>query len=171
MKNIFSTPRLLVRELQTSDLLKFHELQGNKNVMQYASISGKGMNEAESEADLLSVIEKYTLPNNVLWVWAIIRKSNQDFVGTCALVHEGNAIYEIGYRLLESEWGNGFGKEVTNGLVDFAIDNWNSKRLIAVVDKRNIGSIKILEQSKLSLIREFWNTETETQDLEFRLEV
>ncbi|MFT6962200.1 MAG: ribosomal-protein-alanine N-acetyltransferase, partial [Flammeovirgaceae bacterium] len=107
--------------------------------------------------------------NNPFWVWAIVNRTNQNLLGTCALVHEANGIYEIGYRLLESEWGNGFGGEVTNGLIDFAFETWNANEIIAFVDKRNVASIKILERSKLNFIRYFWNSETETQDFEFRL--
>ncbi len=140
--------------------------------------SGKGMSKEESEEDLLSLIANYDTPNNNLWVWAIITKSDQNFVGTCALVHEGNGVYEIGYRLLESEWGNGFGGEITTGLIDFALETTTSnqsvlptptKAIVAFVDKRNIASIKILERSKLDFVREFWNSETETQDFEFKL--
>jgi ribosomal-protein-alanine N-acetyltransferase len=167
MAIIFSTSRLLVRQLNTSDSDKFHELQGNQNVMEYTS--EPAMSQEESEVDLLSVISKYDTPNNPFWVWAIVNRTNQNLLGTCALVHEANGIYEIGYRLLESEWRNGFGGEVTNGLIDFAFETWNANEIIAFVDKRNVASIKILERSKLNFIRYFWNSETETQDFEFRL--
>ena len=176
MKPIFSTPRLLVRKLNKADYHKFHELQGNQKVMEFTS--GKAMSKEESEQDLLSVISKYDTPSNDLWVWVITLKSDQKFVGTCALVHEGNGIYEIGYRLLESEWGNGFGGEITAGLIDFALEATASnqsvlptptKEIVAFVDKRNMASVKILERSKLNFFREFWNSETETQDFEFKL--
>ena len=159
---IFSTERLLVRKLRATDFPPFHEMQSNPNVMQH--IIGRAHTEAENETQLKGVIDAYAKPNNNFWVWAILRKEDSAMVGTCAIIKtEGED--EIGYRFLEKYWGNGYGLEITTGLINHALDTMKVPSLMAVVDKRNIASVKILERSKLKFIKEFVNEEGITDRL------
>ena len=168
-ETLFSTSRLVVRLLRKADFPSFHLMQSNPNVMQYTT--GKAMTEAENEADLNDVISKYSLPNNDFWVWAIVTQSNQKMIGTCAIVPtESEGEMEIGYRLLESEWGKGYGKEITIALISFALENIRMERLVAIVDKENQASVRILEQSSLKFEGEYWNEEMKCTDLKFSLD-
>ena len=74
-------------------------MQGNKNVMKYTG--HKCMTREESKADLQKVIDFYVQSDNTFWVWAIERKTDKAFVGTCAIVKNASGENEIGFRLLD----------------------------------------------------------------------
>lgn len=139
---VFKTNRLTVRQLTYNDLEGFHELQSNKNVMLFTS--GKPMTIDENKTDLKKVITHYHTPNNTFWVWAVT--NGEQFIGTVALIKNKQDEWEIGYRLLEKYWGNGFGKELVNGLIEYAFSQKNITSLIAYVDKNNKASVAILQQ-------------------------
>ena len=151
---IFETSRLFVRELKGSDLVAFHEMQSDDEVMRYTT--GAGFDEAENRRQLEDCITKYSEPDNNFWVWAVVRKSDQQFVGTCAIVPNEQRP-EIGYRFLRKFFGNGYGQEVCDGLIEYGIREQELTEIIAYVDTRNIASAKILDRSRLSFIREVAN--------------
>ncbi|MEM8736788.1 MAG: GNAT family N-acetyltransferase, partial [Planctomycetota bacterium] len=101
------------------------------------------------------------------------QKSDKQFVGTCAIV-PSDGQQEIGYRFLRRFFGNGFGQEVCDGLIDYGINGQSLSELIAYVDVRNVASVKILDRSQLAFVREIqdedgvvdrfyrWTTELKT---------
>ena len=54
--------------------------------------------------------------------------------------------FEIAYRLQESNWGKGLGKEIAEKLIDFCFETFDYERLFAYVMEENIGSKKILDK-------------------------
>ena len=84
---IFETERLLVRKLVLDDLEAFHEMQSNDNVMQF--VDGETKTFEEHLVELTDLINKYNLSNNDFWIYAIERKFDNHFIGTVALVKDG----------------------------------------------------------------------------------
>ncbi|XLS30336.1 GNAT family N-acetyltransferase; N-acetyltransferase [Flavobacteriaceae bacterium M23B6Z8] len=165
MEPIFKTKRLLVRELTTDDLAPFHEMQGNVNVMRY--VGTPPMNLEENRKDLEKVLSAYPTPENEFNVWAVTTKPG-GFVGTVALLKNDKAEWEIGYRLLESKWGNGYGSEITAGLINYAFRIHKVDILVAYVDKRNEASVHILSKY-MRFVKEFWNEVDQCTDLKFEI--
>ena len=151
---VFETTRLFVRNLKDSDLEAFHEMQSDDEVMQYTT--GKGFDEAENRRQLKMCIDCYAKPDNEFWVWAIVRKSDQQFVGTCAIVPNDDRP-EIGYRFLRKFFGNGYGQEICNGLIEYGMHQQRLPEIVAYADTRNIASTKILDRSALLFIEETTN--------------
>ena len=151
---IFETSRLSVRNLRSSDFSAFHAMQSDDEVMRYTT--GQGLGEAENRRQLQSCIDSYQKPGNEFWVWAITRKSDQAFLGTCAIVPSGGRP-EIGFRLLRKFFGRGFGKEACLGLIQYAIEKQQVPELIARVDVRNLASVTILNASCLAFVEELAN--------------
>jgi RimJ/RimL family protein N-acetyltransferase len=98
-----------------SDLNPFHEMQSNERVMQY--VDGEVKTKDAHKEELISLIKKYNQKNNDFWIYAIDRKSDTRFVGTCALIKDSNSDDELGYRFLEKYWSLGFGLEICKGLI------------------------------------------------------
>ncbi len=153
---VFETARLIVRDLKESDFEAFHEMQSDDEVMQYTT--GRGLDEAENRRQLAMCIACYSKPENDFWVWAIVRKSDQEFVGTCAFVPNQHRP-EIGYRFPGKFFGMGYGQEICNGLIEFGIHDRRLTEIIACVDVRNVASIKILDRSPLPFIEEIRNND------------
>lgn len=160
---IFSTNRLVVRQLTKLDIEGFHKLQSNPKVMQYTGTAP--MSLEENKIDLNKVLNHYKDANNTFWVWAITTPNNI-FIGTVAIYFNEQKEWEIGYRILEEHWGNGYGKEVTQGLIEHAFTKMNIKTLVGYVDKKNTSSIKIL-QHFFEFEKEYWNDKDQCWDLKF----
>lgn len=146
---IFETNRLLVRKLKKIDLKAFHKMQSNPLVMQYATGITKSLEQHKTE--LTDLISKYNLVDNSFWIYAIERKSDTKFIGTVALVKNKNDD-EIGYRFLQEYWGNGFGTEVCQGLIDYCRKN-NFIKLIAYAVDVNIASNRILKKIDFKFVK------------------
>lgn len=141
---LFTTDRLFVRMLKEADLPYFYKLQSSADVMQY--VGGVVMTADEIKKDLKKIITRYTQPDNDFWVWAIVRKEDQRFIGTCAMVKNEKEEHEIGFRFLTEFWGSGYGKEVVGGLIAYAFTVLKQEQLVAYVNTENKASVKILEQ-------------------------
>jgi [ribosomal protein S5]-alanine N-acetyltransferase len=153
-QTVFETTRLHVRNLVESDFDTFHEMQADDEVMRYTT--GRGLDEAENRRQLKMCIDCYSREGNDFWVWAIIRKLDGQFVGTCAVVPNERRP-EIGYRLLRRFFGMGYGQEICNGLVEYCIHEQRLAEIIAYADVRNLASTKILDRSRLQFVEETTN--------------
>ena len=164
MSRIFETNRLFVRPLTPDDLEGFHEMQGNPKVMRH--VGGKAMTLKENREDLQDLIRAYSRPENDFWVWAITKKSDSAFVGTCALIVNEEQEHEIGFRFIERYWGKGYGREITAELLLHGINSLQLDEIVAYVDKENTASVKILEQT-MSFEKEFYNEKEKCTDRKY----
>ncbi|MCM5663667.1 GNAT family N-acetyltransferase [Galbibacter mesophilus] len=163
---IFQTKRLTVRKLTMQDLDLFHAMQNDQDVMRY--VGGKTYTLEENKKDLENILKFYENPKNDFWVWAITARETSVFMGTIALVKNEKEEYEIGYRLLKEFWRQGFGKEVTNGLIKYAFEVKKIKEIVAYVDKNNVTSVRILD-STFNFIKEFYNEQDNCIDRYYKL--
>ncbi len=150
---IFKTKELVIRNLCDDDFAAFHEMQSDDLVMRYTCEQGTGHSESTNREQFAQCIESYSKPSNDFWVWAIVGP-NEEFVGTCAVVSTEDGEDEIGYRFLRKYWGRGFGKQIVDPLIDYAITGLAKTELIALVDIRNIASVKILDASKMEFVEQ-----------------
>ena len=83
--------------------------------------------------------------------WAIHLKSNDEFIGWCGLKHiiEENEI-DLGYRLFEKYWGNGYASEAAKATLDYGVNNLKLTNIIARAAKDNVASINVIK--KLGLV-------------------
>jgi [ribosomal protein S5]-alanine N-acetyltransferase len=168
---IFETPRLIIRLLRKEDILPFHEMQTDPEVMKYTGTPAKS--RKENEEDLDYVISCYSIAHNDFWVWAVERKTDHAFIGTCAIVKTevgqfGKQEDELGLRLLRKHWGNGYGKELIPAMLDYAFRKMNITEIIAEVDQRNMGSVKILEPF-MTFEKAYFNEKDKTNDNLYRV--
>ncbi|TCI90682.1 GNAT family N-acetyltransferase [Tenacibaculum sp. M341] len=149
---IFETNRLIVRKLTLEDLQPFFELESNPEVLQYATGEVKTLEECEAE--LKELIHKYDKKGNDFWIYAIERKSDNQFIGTLAFVKDENRDDEIGYRFIQRYWGNGYATEVCESLIPYC-KSIGMKKLIGCVVDKNVASAKILERFNFTKEKSF----------------
>ncbi len=162
---IFKTERLLVRKLILGDLQAFHRMESNPNVLQFATGEVKSLEE--NTIELKDLIGKYEQAENDFWIYAIVRRSDDEFVGTCALVKDDEDD-EIGYRFLEEYWGNGYGTEICIELVKYC-KHIGMKKLIGYVVDKNNASAKILERCNFKVVKKFMNDEIQLEETKYEL--
>lgn len=156
---IFRTERLIVRKLFLSDLKLFHKMQSNVNVMKFAD--GDIKTFEEHSVELQELINKYELPNNNFWIYAIEQKKDQKFIGTVALVKD-NLDDEIGYRFLEKYWNLGFGSEICKGLISYC-KHLKKTEVIAYVVDENLASAKVLEKNNFVIVNKLKNDKNQAE--------
>jgi RimJ/RimL family protein N-acetyltransferase len=84
--------------------------------------------------------------------WAIERAADGAFLGYCGLrVAEdpGAAIdgeIEIGWRLREDAWGQGYALEAARASLAWGSANLSADRIVAITNVGNIGCLKLIER-------------------------
>ena len=68
------------------------------------------------------------------------------FIGHFYVLHVAGKQLEIGYSLVPSERGKGYGTEATQIMVDYLFLSKDTKRVQAQTDPRNVASHKVLEK-------------------------
>tara|TARA_R110002126_G_scaffold112105_1_gene250149 strand:+ start:11254 stop:11751 length:498 start_codon:yes stop_codon:yes gene_type:complete len=164
---IFETQRLIVRKLILSDLNAFHEMQSNPKVMQFADGEVKSLTAHQKE--IKALITKYSLPNNDFWIYAIVRKSDNQFIGTLALVKD-HKDDEIGYRFLEKYWGKGYGFEICEASISYC-KTIGIKKLVGYVVDENVASVKILDKLNFKVIKKFISNDIQLPETKYELEL
>ncbi len=89
--------------------------------------------------------------------WAVIRKSDQQFIGICGLLKQeidGVSELEVGYRLDNKFWGQGYATEAARACMAYAKDTLKAKRIISIITQENKPSIKVALRNGLSLEKE-----------------
>jgi ribosomal-protein-alanine N-acetyltransferase len=162
---IFETERLLVRSLKASDVDAYFDMMGNSKVMRL--IPREVMTKPESDAHLNRFLEMDYSQSDTK-VWAIESKQDKEFIGICAFLKNSDNDDEIGYRLREKFWKQGFGTEIAKGLISFGFQEMNMKKITADVDTKNLNSVRILDKFMEST-KEFFNDSDNCTDRRYEV--
>lgn len=130
-------------------------------------ITGVPLSPEESARGLAEIIALYDAVENEAWVWAVTIE-NGDFVGACALFKNDRGKSEIAYRLIESFWGQGYGQEIADGLIDHCLDDLALDSIVAQAVKDNLASVKILDRSRMIFVEEYENREKNWVERHYR---
>ncbi len=141
---LFETINLVVRHLNTGDFPSFYEMESDPAVLRYTTIN-PDLSTSAIKRDLLKLILAYEEPWEGVRVWAVTDRRG-DFIGTCALGRKTDDEAEIGYRLSRNFWGKGYGEEICEGLIHYALQILKLRSIMAVVCQSNIASVKILDR-------------------------
>ncbi len=166
---IYTTKRLIIRKLKATDIVSFHEMQANPNVMKYTDCPEVKTYD-EDVKDLKNLINLYAKKDNKFWVWAVVRKEDNALLGIIALIPYDKDNDEVGFRFLEKYWNNGYGFEALQGLLIYA-KKIGYKKLLAEVYAKNIGSEIILRKAGFTFVKEYICKETKLIDRLFKLEL
>ncbi|UTW67082.1 GNAT family N-acetyltransferase [bacterium SCSIO 12643] len=164
---IFNTDRLEVRELQPSDKDFFIELLSAPEIINPIP------QPQWSTEDILKKFESsinYSpspeLCNQV--IWGIYETDKTELIGLCALLTNDLNQRGIGYRFRSTYWGQGYGTEITKGMISFCFSNLGIPMLTADVNIENLPSVKILEKF-FHPAQEFYNDKDHCTDRRYEL--
>ncbi len=164
--NLFETINLVVRHLHDSDFPSFFEMESDPEVLRYTTIN-PDLSTGTIHNDFLKLIHAYEEPWEGVRVWAVTNRGG-DFVGTCALVRRSGDGAEIGYRLTRKFWGQGYGAEICEGLIHYALQILKLRKITAVVCQSNVASAKILDRL-MPFVRAEYNPDFEDMDRFYEL--
>jgi RimJ/RimL family protein N-acetyltransferase len=154
MEVIFETSRIILRRFALADAALILHLNNQPNVLKY--LHEPSLN---SIADAEKVLKDIIFPQYILYQlgrWAMIDKSNHEFMGWCGLkLHpELDGEIDLGYRLLPEYWGKGFATEAAAASLHYG---FNQKQLAEITGRahtENVASLKVLQNVGLQYIKD-----------------
>jgi RimJ/RimL family protein N-acetyltransferase len=151
------TNRLYFRELQSTDDEAMFALDSNPEVHRY--LGNKPVTSIEQSRAMVENIRQQYLDNGIGRM-AALRKDTGAFIGWVGLKLERNVngrdqFYDIGYRLLQEHWGNGYATEANLFFRDCAFTVLNVKVLNACALTSHKASCRILEKTGLVFTETF----------------
>jgi [ribosomal protein S5]-alanine N-acetyltransferase len=152
MHIIFETPRLTLRRFTQADAPVVQQLNSNPNVLKYLD---EPLLETEEHA--LHILNSIILPQykNNLGRWAIHLKTTNEFIGWCGLKYRQELDeIDLGYRLMQQYWGNGYAFEAAKHSLDYAFQQLHLKTIVGRAHINNLASLKILEKLGMQFINE-----------------
>ncbi|MBT8046858.1 MAG: GNAT family N-acetyltransferase [Xanthomonadales bacterium] len=136
------TVRLRLRHFTPADLQAMYELNSDPDVIRYAEATpARNLQEAGQRLaeGPLSDYRKYGYGR-----FAVEWKGTGQVIGFCGIKYLPEIeLPEIGYRYLKKFWGQGIGTEAAKVCVDFARDDLEIQKLVALIAPENKASIRI----------------------------
>ena len=155
MPTIFETPRLLVRTWDPgADAAPAFEIYRDPEVMRYLGFpTGAPRKSVEEQREALEkTIARYAALNDGTGAWAIVRKPDDQIVGTCLLKRLPDADkkdtndIEVGWHLGRPYWGNGYATEAGRGAIEYGFNVLKLPAIFAVVYAENVASIRVTQR-------------------------
>lgn len=139
------TERLLLRSLTNDDSDRIEELAGEFDVAKstlnipYPYPKGSAIDFIESVLNA----EK----NNEIIMFAIIKKESQHLIGLINLnLSTQYSRGELAYWIGKHYWGNGYGTEAAEALLEYGFNYLNLNKIFAASFTSNPGSSRIMEK-------------------------
>jgi RimJ/RimL family protein N-acetyltransferase len=142
---MLQTPRLILRQLQLSDLDVYTKLLGDPVVTRH--IGGPKTREFMTEKIVKDVA---TWPQYGYGRFIIELRSRPEAIGMCGVWKSSIDDFhfdEIGYAIFEPYWSQGLTTEALAATVDFAHNTANLSQLAAIVAPENLSSKKVLTKN------------------------
>lgn len=144
---LIETDRLLVRNLQLTDLDDFHSYRSNPEVAKYQGFDVFTIDQAR-DFILEHAEKKFGTPGE--WVqFGIENKTSGRLIGDCAIKLDGHdpRLGEIGMSISPAEQKKGYAKEALLGILDFLFSREDFHRVTETVDAENTASIQLLKST------------------------
>ncbi len=141
--------RLMMSPISADDWTLFYELHTDPAVI---SLCFDQPSVLEIESKFQSRLEHWT-PDSEHWLCLLISELKTGhkvgITGFCLR----NGVAEVGFMLLPSFYGNGYGTESLQALIDYSAKHFGLEGFMAVVTEGNVGSEKVLAKSGFTLHR------------------
>jgi RimJ/RimL family protein N-acetyltransferase len=134
------TERLILRDWRAEDWPVFWEATNTPAVMRWLG----GVQDTAARAAGEARIEFYRAEHGHTF-WVVERKEDGALLGFCGLKRSNQpggpqGMMEVGWRLREDVWGQGYAKEAATASLDLAFDRFGADEVIALTVQGNTGS-------------------------------
>jgi RimJ/RimL family protein N-acetyltransferase len=142
---ILKTERLILRQLTTEDAEFIFELLNDPSFIR--NIGDRNIRTIDDASAYIVKGPVASYAKNGFGLWLVILKETTEAIGMCGLIRRENLEdVDIGYALLPKFWSKGYAVEAARATRDYAKDVVGLKRIVAIVDPANQGSIRVLEK-------------------------
>lgn len=152
---MIETARLRLRQWRAEDYIAFAAMGSNPQVMEYFP---KLLTRAESDAMIDRM--KSIIDTQGWGFWAVELKHNQQFIGFTGLHDQPTQFsfspcVEIGWRLDQAYWGQGYAPEAAQAALAFAFDQLKLEKVVAFTTVDNAKSQKVMQKLNMKYVTQF----------------
>jgi len=151
---ILETENLILRHLEADDLNDLFRLYSDPDVRRYFP---DGTRDLAYTKDELEWFLNGHPDHPELGLWATIHRESKRFIGRCGLLPwtiDGRFEVEVAYLLDKAYWGQGLGTEAAQAVLDYGFENLQLPRLICLVERENVASIRVAKKIGMAFERE-----------------
>jgi [ribosomal protein S5]-alanine N-acetyltransferase len=142
---ILETERLILRQLTIDDAEFIFELLNDPSFIQ--NIGDRNIQTLDDACAYIVKGPAASYAKNGFGLWLVALKETNEPIGMCGLIRrETLEDVDIGYAFLPRFWARGYAVEAARAAKDYAKVEVGLKRLVAIVDPVNEGSIRVLEK-------------------------
>lgn len=144
---MIETGRLILRDWGEGDIEPFLRHTNTPAVMRWLG----GVRSDAEQSESIGRIMRWQSERGFTF-WAVERKADGELLGFCGLKladTPGSPIegmHEIGWRLREDVWGQGYAKEAAIASLDFAFATLSADRVVAITFAPNEASWGLMER-------------------------
>lgn len=136
----YETARLILRDWRADDWPEFWRVTNTPAVMRWLG----GVVDEAGRTAVQARLESYRADHGHTF-WAVERKEDGALLGFCGLKRSNQAggpqgMMEVGWRLREDAWGQGYAKEAAAASLDIAFDRFGADEVIALTVENNTAS-------------------------------
>jgi RimJ/RimL family protein N-acetyltransferase len=136
---------LILRELTPNDAEFIFELLNEPSFIQ--NIGDRNIRTLDDARAYIVNGPVASYAKNGFGLYLIVLGETGDSVGMCGLIkRDGLEDVDIGYALLPRFWSRGYAVEAARATKTYAKEVIGLKRLVAIVDPANEGSIRVIEK-------------------------
>ncbi|MCO4781478.1 MAG: GNAT family N-acetyltransferase [Candidatus Cloacimonetes bacterium] len=146
------TKRLTIRPFTLEDIAKIYQMSLENGMKKWIPDQVyKDLTHTTQVVNFLnSQIENKNSPNSNPIVLGVYINNNSTIIGHIGLSPAKNQV-EIGYAIEDANQGKGYATEAVKCFTQWAFKSYHLKLLLGIVDVKNTGSCKVLENSKFKL--------------------
>ena len=142
---VLETQRLILRKLTTDDAEFIFELLNEPSFIR--NIGDRNIRMIDDACAYIVNGPVKSYERNGFGLYLIVLKETNESIGMCGLIRrESLEDVDIGYALLPRYWSKGYAVEAAQATKEHAKAVIGLKRLVAIVDPANEGSIRVLEK-------------------------
>lgn len=152
MKIILETERLYLREFIPEDGKHFFQMNNDSEVIKYTG--DPPFTDQDAANTFIKNYDAYSKTG--IGRWAIIRRSDKEFLGWCGLKYNTDErVVDIGYRLYRCYWGNGYATESAKATIQYAFQSLRYPFLVAHAHRDNHASHSVIHKCGMTFIKDF----------------
>ena len=146
---ILRTDRLLLRKLDFDDFPQLVRHANNKNISDYILNIPYPYREPDAAFRYAYITKGFNEKSR--FVFAIIDKASEGFIGEVSLHLEGKELAQMGYWIAEDHWKNGYASEAVAAVVKFGFQRLGMMKIYASCHQQNIASQRVVERNDFEL--------------------
>lgn len=152
--HIGDTKRLFIRELCVEDMKSIYSIYEDKEVRQFIPEIDDYL-EIEMEKQAAYIRNVYSFYGYGLW--GVFSKTSKQLIGKCGienLIIDNQEEIALSYLLDSRHWGYGYAIECCNAVFQYAKEELDISRIVAVIDCNNTRSVNTAKNLNMKLEKE-----------------